>query len=98
MTKEVKLWVNDSAIPVDYFVEGFIDHTVGGMVTVLEGVGEIKTLVLTIDGDEVSILLNDEKLPANRFVSTIFKSTVSGMVSVLKGVQDTKKIKIDIKR
>ena len=98
MTKEVKLWVNDSAIPVDYFVEGFIDHTVGGMVTALEGVGEIKTLTLTIDGDAVAILLNNEEITANRFVSTIFKSTVSGMVSILKGVQDTSKIKIEIKR
>ena len=32
MSKQVSLWVNDECIPIDCFVSGFIDHTVGGIV------------------------------------------------------------------
>ena len=88
MTREARLWVNDSSIPVDYFVEGFIDHTIGGMAQSLEGVGEIKALLLEIEGDAVTLTVNGSNIPVNKFVSTIFGSTVRGMVSVLKGVDD----------
>ena len=98
MTKEVKLLVNDTAVPLDYFVEGFIDHTVGGMMAALEATGELKTLELSINGDDVSINLNGAAVPANRFVSKIIKSTVNGMVSTLKGVSGVNRVNIKIKR
>jgi len=98
MTRQVNLLVNDEPIALDYFVEGFIDHTTGGMIAALEGTGEIKTLELTIDGEMVSIKLNNDEVPIKPFVSTIVRSTVAGMLSPLKGVRDTKRVKLNITR
>ena len=98
MTRQVKLLVNDAPIPLDYFVEGFVDHTVGGMIASLEGTGEIDSLDLSIEGDKVVINLNNTDIPANAFVCKIISSTVAGMLSTLKGVSDIKKVKITIQR
>jgi hypothetical protein len=98
MTVQLSLNVNDTRITTDYFVEGFIDHTVSGMMEALEGIGKIKDLVLSIDGDEVTITLNGAAVPINLFVKKIIKSTTSGMVSPLKGVSDIKKIDIRLRK
>ena len=98
MTKEVSLLVNDAPIPVDYFVERYIDYIIGGIIASLEGTGEIEVLSLTIEGDEVAINLNNAPLSINAFVQKITKSTVTGMISVLKGVGEINKVKISIKR
>ena len=98
MTKQVTLLVNDEPIVLDYFVEGYIDHTTGGMIAALEGTGEIKTLELTIDGEMVGIKLNGADVPIKPFVITIIRSTVAGMLSPLKGVRDTKRVKLNITR
>jgi hypothetical protein len=98
MTKEVILLVNDSAIPIDYFVEGYIDHVIGGIVASLEGTGEIEALSLDIVGDEVAINLNNAPVRLTAFPQKIIKSTVAGMLSVLKGVDEISKVKISIKR
>ena len=65
MTRQVKLLVNDAPIPLDYFVEAFVDHTVGGMIASLEGTGEIENLELSIEGGIVTIILNGANVPAN---------------------------------
>lgn len=98
MTKQVSLLVNDEPIALDYFVEGFIDHTTGGMIAALEGTGGIKTLELTIDGEMVGIKLNGADVSIKPFVITIIRSTVAGMLSPLKGVSDTKRVKLNITR
>ena len=98
MIRQVSLSVNDKPIEIDYFVQGFIDHTISGILAALEGTGEIKSLVLTIDGDKVTINLNNALVPINPFVSKIIKSTITGMVSSLKGVTEIKKVGINIKR
>jgi len=94
MTVKLSVTVNDTPIPADYFVEGFIDHTLSGMMEALEGTGKIKDLDLSIDGDKVVINLNGAKIPINEFVVKIVKGTTMGMVSTLKGVKDIKKINI----
>jgi hypothetical protein len=98
MTKKVSLMVNDEPISLDYFVEGFIDHTTGGIIAALEGTGEIKDLELTIDGQAVGIKLNGADVPLNPFVTTIIRSTVAGMLTPLKGVRDVSKVKLNINR
>lgn len=98
MTKQVSLWVNDECIDIDYFVSGFIDHTVGGIVASLRDTGEIETLELSIDGSQVTINLNNAQVPVNEFVNKIIRSTITGMVSTLKGVSKIKSVKIAIKR
>ncbi|MBI2979221.1 MAG: hypothetical protein HYY41_00055 [Chloroflexi bacterium] len=98
MTRRVKLLVNDVPIDLDYFVQGFIDHTVAGMIAGLEDTGEIEVLNLSIDGDKVRINLNNAPLRANAFVSKIIKNTVAGLLSTLKGVDKIAKINISIWR
>ena len=53
MTVNLILTVNDVPIKTDYFVAGFIDHTVSGMIEALEGTGKIKNLNLMIEDDTV---------------------------------------------
>src|SRR3989338_907394 len=96
MTVSLSLSVNGAPIHTDYFVEGFIDHTVGGMIEALEGTGKIKDLNLSLDGDKVSVNLNGSVVPTNAFASKIIKSTIIGMLSPLKGVTDVKKLSIVI--
>jgi hypothetical protein len=86
MTKEINLSVNEVSIQLDYFVQGFIDHTIAGMVAALEGTGEIKTLFVSIEGDNVTIKLNNELVPINLFATKIIRSTILGMLATLKGV------------
>ena len=97
-SKQVRLLVNDVPIELDYFVQGFIDHTIGGMVSALEGVGEIKTLDISIDGDKVTINLNNAMVPINPFVNKIIRNTIFGMVSSLKGVSEINRTNIGIRR
>ena len=94
MTVNLILTVNDVPIQTDYFVAGFIDHTVSGMIESLEGTGKIKKLNLMIEGDTVEINLNGAPVPANTFTSKIIKATIIGMVSTLKGVNDIRKLSI----
>jgi hypothetical protein len=98
MTRQVTLLVNDSPITVDYFVEDFLDHTLGGMIEALEDTGPIRELALTIAGEEVAINLNGKPLRANPFVRKIIRSTTLGMVSVLKGVGAVNKLNINLSR
>jgi hypothetical protein len=98
VSKQVSLWVNDECISIDYFVSGFIDHTVGGVVASLRGTGEIKTLELSMDGPQVTINLNNVQVPVNQFANKIIGSTITGMVSSLKEISNIRSIKIAIKR
>ncbi len=98
MTRQVSLLVNDMPIELDYFVQGFIDHTIVGMLEALEGTTEIENLELSIDGDKVAINLNNAVILTNPFVSKIIRNTIVGMVSSLKGVNETDRTKIHIRR
>ena len=98
VSKQVSLSVNNIPIKLDYFVHDFIDHTVGGIIAGLQDTGEIETLELSIEGDEVTINLNNAVVPIKSFVIKIIRNTIAGMVSTLKGVNDTNKVNISIKR
>ena len=98
MTREVSLLVNNQPIMLDYFVQGFIDHTVSGMLASLEGVGTIQRVEVSIEGDNVTVNLNGAHLPTNPFVSKIIRNTTVGMVSSLKGVGEVGSLKVIIQR
>jgi len=94
MTVKLSLIVNGASIDTDHFVEGFIDHTVSGMIEALKDTGEIKDLNLAIDGDNVTINLNGAVVPLTAFANKIIKNTIIGMVSTLKGVNDIGKLSL----
>jgi len=98
MTRQISLLVNNQAIELDYFVQGFIDHTVEGILAGLKGIDEIKTVDISVEGDKVTISLNDSVIPTNPFVSKIVKNTIVGMVSSLKGVDEVNRVKLTIIR
>lgn len=100
MTKHIKLVVNDNPVDTDYFIEGFMDHAISGMVMSLEGTPKTRKQIETIDiaanKGQVKISINSQAIPANTFVNKLFCNTLAGMVSSLKGVVDPKKIDIHI--
>jgi len=101
MTRQVTLFVNDSPIAIDPFVEGFIDHTVGGMITSLKETGDIQSLEINIKVSKVEIKLNENIIPLKGFPHLIIASSIKGMVSVLKGVRELgniTRINLNIKR
>jgi hypothetical protein len=89
VTRGISLSVNDITISLDYFVSGYIDHVVGGIVNSLKNTGNIDNLELTIDNKgQVRIMLNGTEIPLSYFPVEIIRSTVLGMVAPLKGVSD----------
>lgn len=100
MTRRVSLSVNDMSIDIDYFVENYLDHVVGGIISSLKDTGEIQSLDLTIDNEgEVTILLNGADVPLKYFPIEIIKSTVEGIVAPLKGVDGpVNTLKLNIER
>jgi hypothetical protein len=97
-SKQVNLYVNDVPIEIDYFVQGFIDHVINGILNALRGTCRIKNLDLSIEGNAVNIDLNGSVVPINEFVNKIIRNTVLGMITSLKGVSRVKKLKIEISR
>lgn len=87
MTRKISLSVNNKPVKLDYFVEGYVDHIVGGIVASLKDTGEIKSLELTIDNQgQVKIDLNGADVPLSFFPVEIIRNTITGMVATLKGV------------
>lgn len=98
MTKIVNLFVNGEVIGLDYFVSGFLDHTISGMLASLEGVGTIENAQISINEASVLVKVNDGEIPVNPFVSRIMRSTIYGMVSSLKGVGTIDNLQIMIQK
>jgi large-conductance mechanosensitive channel len=95
-SRELTLNINGADIKLDYFVQGFIDHVISGMVTALEDTAQIKTLQLTIGDEDVAMNVNGAVIPLNNFVRTVVRNTVLGMVSSLKGIDRVEKLKLHI--
>ena len=88
MAKKVNLSVNDVPINLDYFVESYLEHVVGGIVGSLHDTGDIETLELDVDNEgQVFINLNNADVPLKYFPVEIIRSTIMGMIAPLKGVE-----------
>jgi hypothetical protein len=95
---EVSLSVNEEPIDLNDFVEGYIDHVVGGIIASLKGAEEIKSIDLAVQGDRVTLVLNNKAIPLNLFASRIILSTIMGVVSSLKGVRAAERIRVIIRK
>lgn len=99
MTRQISLSVNDVPIKLDYFVQSYIDHVVGGIVASLKDTGEIEDLELSIDNEgQVTINLNGADISLSYFPVEIIRSTILGMVSTLKGVGEVNRLEMTIGR
>jgi hypothetical protein len=87
VTRQISLSVNNKPVKLDYFVEGYVDHVVGGIIASLKDTGEIKALELSIDNEgQVKINLNGTDVPLGYFPVEIIRNTITGMAATLKGV------------
>lgn len=100
MTRKITLSVNNTPIDLDYFVAGYLDRVVGGIIESLRDTGEISTLKLKIDNaGQVAINLNGSDVPLTPFPVEIIRSTVFGVVAPLKGVAaSVENLELDIER
>ncbi len=100
MTKEIGLVVGGQPVVIDYFVQGFLDHTVRGMLAGLEGssdFGDIRDARVVVHKDSTEISINGHPVPVNPFVARLVGNTIRGMVSSLKGVGDTSEVSVAIR-
>ena len=95
-SRKVSLSINDVPMPIEDFVQEFINKVIIGMLSVLKGVNEIRSVDLFFDRDEVIINVNDTVVPSNDFVDEFVRNTVTGMVTSLKGVNQVDKLEISI--
>ena len=95
---QISLSVNDTPIALDNFVQGYIDHVMGGILTSLKGTGAITSVDLTIKGDQVSIILNNAAVTLTSFASLIIRNTLVGMISSLHGVHAIERIRLNINK
>ena len=95
-SQKVSLSINDVSVPIVEFVQGFINKVVTGMLSSLKGVDKIRSVNLSLNGDEVDINVNDTAVPSNEFVNEFIRNTVIGMVTSLKGVDQVDKLEIII--
>ena len=98
MTRGIKLTVNDEAIDLDCFVQAFIDRTVSGMLSSLEGTGDVLSAEITINGDIVNVVVNNEQIPVNEFATKILRNTIKGMISSLKGVKEINSLHLHVRK
>ena len=53
--RQISLLVNDVAIELGEFVQEFIGHVITGMLAALRDTGEINSVAITIDEDNVTV-------------------------------------------
>jgi hypothetical protein len=90
--------VNGKLIEIDDFVQRFIEHTVRGMLSALEGVSEAEHVNVSIGGDDIEINVNNKRLLIKPFVCKIIRNTIMGIVKSLNGVTDIGTINISISK
>jgi len=93
---EVSLYINGEPLQIKEFVQDLIRVVVIGMLSSLKGVEGIKSVNLSIVGDEVGVVVNGAAVPSNAFVQEFLKNTVDGMVASLKDVGKVDKLEIII--
>jgi len=98
MTREIILTVNEETVKLDYFVQGLMDHTVTGMLSALEGTGDIITAEINVNGEIVKVIVNNKQIPVNEFASKILRNTIKGMISSLKGVNEINQLHIRVRK
>ena len=93
---EVTVSVNYMPVPIDDFIQQFIEAVVSGMLSTLKETGEGGDVRLSIDGDNVDITMGNSTIPLNPFVSQFIRNTVIGMLSALKGVGQPDRLEISV--
>ena len=81
-----------------FTIQNFLDHTVVGMVSSLEGVKEIRDLEVSVEGARTKISLNGSYLPTNEFVDDLFRKTLLGLLSALKDIPEISQLSFGIQR
>ena len=94
---KTQLEVNNVRVELNPFVDEFLTRTVVGAVSSLKGAGNIWSLVLYLERDDVKIVVNGNELPLTPFPKEIITNTIVGLVSPLKGVDNVDSLKINVR-
>ncbi|MDY6836241.1 MAG: hypothetical protein SVY53_15715 [Chloroflexota bacterium] len=93
-----KLWVNGTEIQMNQFVEAFICGTIVGGISTLKGVGDIQSLDVYQERDEVSVNVNNQDLALTPFPKELISGTLLGLVSPLKNVERVEKVHVIVNK
>jgi len=85
-TFKARLWVDESAVDLDPFVEQILASTVAGAVKSLKGTDDMRSVELHVEQGEVGISVNGREIPLTPFPNDIIAHALTGFVSALKGV------------
>ena len=94
---EANLQVNNVAIELNPFAEGFLARTVAGAVSSLKGAEDVQHLELHLDQGDTKIIVNGKELYLTPFPKNIITNTIIALVSSLKEVGKIDSLKIDVK-
>lgn len=94
---KTELEINNVPVELNPFVDEFLTRTVVGAVSSLKGAGNIQSLVLYLERDDVKIVVNGHALPLTPFPKEIITNTIIGLVTPLKGVENVDSLKINIR-
>jgi hypothetical protein len=94
---KTELEVNNVSVELNPFVHEFLTRTVAGAVSSLKGTGNIQTLELRLDHNDVKIVVNGNEVPLTPFPEEIITNTIIGLVSPLKGIGKVDSLKINIR-
>ena len=95
-TSRTRLWVDESAVDLDPFVERILAGTVAGAVGSLKGTEDMRNVEVQVDKGEVVIRVDGKEVPLTPFPNDIIGHTLAGFVSALKGVKTVERFRIVI--
>jgi hypothetical protein len=82
---KVKVFVKDTQIELNPFVEGYIGHVFSGVVASLKGVKTPRRLEFSIAKRKITISVDDVPIDLAGFAAVIVADTVTATLKHLKG-------------
>jgi len=82
---KARLWIDESAVDLDPFVEQLLSSTVAGAVMSLKGTEDMRKVEVNVDRGQVGISVNGREVPLTPFPNDIIAHTLTGFVSALQG-------------
>ena len=91
---KARLWVDESAVDLDPFVEQILAGTVAGAISSLKGTEDMRSAEVQVEKGEVVIRVNDREVPLTPFPNDIIGHSLTGFVSALKDVNTVERFRI----
>jgi hypothetical protein len=93
---KAEMKVNNKAVEMNEFVEGYIAHISAGIVQSLKGVDYLKKIEMKLEGNDVEIHVNGDDIALTPFPIEIIVSTLKGIIKPLAGTDNAELIQINV--